>query len=245
MPFSLESITFLYENHQQNNRSWYQDHKLEYQKNVLTPMRELIAELTPALRKIDKEIFCDPKRIVSRLFRDLRYCKDKTIFHQNVWATFMRRSEAKFHGFPAFYFEISPNNFNYGCGFYQPETGVLNALRTMILKKDRAFEKALQAFESQDLYLLKGDSYKRDHYPDQKENRKNWLNRKDLCLVAESEDFDLLFSSKLSQKIAEDFQKIVSVYKFFFKAGTLALDHAESDSPDSRVHCTRKKIENN
>lgn len=233
MPFSLESITFLYENHQQNNRRWYQDHKLEYQRDVLAPMRELVVELTPTLHKIDKEIYCDPKRVVSRLFRDLRYCKDKTIFHQNVWATFMRRSETKFHGFPAFYFEISPNNFNYGCGFYQPETSVLNALRTMILKKDRVFEKALKAFELQDLFQLTGESYKRDHYPDQKENRKNWLNRRDLCLVAKSEDFDLLFSSKLAQKIAEDFQKLVPVYRFFFKAGMLALDPDPSDSSSS------------
>ncbi len=224
MSFSLESVAFLYENHQQNSRKWYQDHKQDYQKYVQMPMRQLISDLTPALYKIDKYIYCDPKRIVSRIFRDLRYCKDKTIFHQNVWCTFMRPTETKFHTFPAFYFEISPNGFNYGCGFYQPGTAVLNELRTMILKKDRAFEKALKAFENQDLYQLNGDSYKRDHFPDQKENRKNWLNRKDLCLTTESEDFELLFRSDLAQKIADDFQILVPIYKFFLKAGQLAAD---------------------
>jgi len=221
MPFSEKTINFLIENRLNDSKAWYKEHKEDYKKYVAEPFSEFITALQPTINEIDSEIICNPKRF-SRLYRDARFSKGGSIFRDNMWCSFERRTE-QFKSMPSFYFDISSNGFEYGCGYCMASTATMNALREMILKNDKAFQEAIDAYESQTTFQLAGDLYKKNRYPEQSERLCNWLNRKSIYLFCKSKDIDMFYSDKLSNMIAEDFKKIAPIYYFFMKADELTI----------------------
>lgn len=212
MPFSAESLDFLFENMMNDSKEWFSEHKEVYREKLLKPFSELIADLTDTMLKIDGELICDPKKI-SRIYRDARYARGKSIFRDNLWYTFTRDREA--YDLAGFYFSVSPKEFSYGCGFYRAGAETMERLRGLILSEDKLFRRALKAYREQEVFTLYGDSYKRSRYPEETAEKQDWLNRKVLGVNCDSKDFGLLFSGGLAEKIAADFTAIAPIYKFF------------------------------
>lgn len=96
MLFSNEALEFLYINRLNDSREWYNEHKPEYRRLIIEPMTRLIDELTPTVLSIDPELDCTPKigRCISRLYRDTRFSKDKSLYRDVVWCTFSQRGDA-------------------------------------------------------------------------------------------------------------------------------------------------------
>ncbi|MDE6764289.1 MAG: DUF2461 domain-containing protein [Oscillospiraceae bacterium] len=215
MPFSAKSLDFIFENYMNDSKVWFNDHKEDYKKYVTEPFAEVISGLTETMLAIDSSFVCDPKKI-SRLYRDARYSKGKSVFRDYVWYTFGRpRSEG---GAPlGFYFSISPDGFDYGCGFYSTSSSVMETYRRLILEDNKSFRMALEAYRKQNVFTLYGDLYKRNKYPEESVEKQDWLNRKNIGLSCESKDFELLFSDRLIGKLAEDFKAIAPVYHFYLE----------------------------
>lgn len=213
-----QALDFLFENRIKDSKSWYQEHKQLHKELVTEPFKEFIVNMGPYIEKIDPTLLCSPKKI-SRIYRDTRFTKDKTIFRDNVWTVFMH-GKGIYEGYPCFYFDFSPRGFNYGCGYYKASTDSMDAIRELILKGDKAYISARKAFDSQDTFFLEGESYKRNRFPDAKEKDLDWLNRKTVCFIAESKDFNLLFgdTKALAEKVGNDFMKIKPIYDFLMKA---------------------------
>lgn len=216
MPFSAKSLDFLFENMLNDSKTWFGDHKEDYRKYVTEPFAEFVTDLTDTMLEIDDKFICNPKKI-SRLYRDARYAKGKSIFRDYVWYSFCRPYEGH-KCLPEFYFSISPRGFDYGCGYYAASSDTMESIRSLILSDDKSFKAALKAYKNQDVFELYGDLYKRNRYPDESEDKQNWLNRRSMGLSCESKDFDMLFSDKLAEKIAVDFKAIAPIYKFFVHA---------------------------
>ena len=212
MAFSAETLDFLFENMLNDSKLWFNEHKEDYRKKVTEPFGQLIVQLKDTMLEIDSDFICDPKKI-SRIYRDARYAHGKSIFRDHLWYTFARSRDA--YDTAGFYFSISPRGFDYGCGFYWASTETMTKLREMILKDDKLFKNALKAYKNQDVFTLYGDMYKRNKYPEETEEKQDWLNRKCIGVSCESKDFDLLFSDRLAEKVAADFKAIAPVYKFF------------------------------
>ncbi|MCM1023922.1 MAG: DUF2461 domain-containing protein [Prevotella sp.] len=216
MPFSAQSLDFIFENYMNDSKVWFNAHKEDYQKLVIEPFAEVVNGLAGTMGEIDDAIICNPKKI-SRLYRDARYARGKSIFRDYVWYTFARPRE---EGAPVlgFYFSISPDGFDYGCGFYSAPPYVIENYRRLILENSKSFKKALEAYKSQVVFTLYGDIYKRNRYPEQSEEKQDWLNRKNIGVSCESKDFKLLFSDRLTKKLAADFRSIAPIYYFFLEA---------------------------
>lgn len=219
MPFSENSIHFLIENKIENNRDWFASHKADYQRFVVQPLAELVTDLTPVMLKIDPMFDCEPKinRTISRIYRDTRFSKDKTIFRDVAWCLFIRDKKL-FHGLPGFFFEFSPRGFRYGCGFYCAEPSTMANLRQMVLSGVPIFNKAKVAYEKQGIFSLDGDRYKKTCYPDLPEELRRWLDLKDICFICDHTDFDLLYSEKLSQKVADELKLLAPEYRLMLNA---------------------------
>ncbi|MCM1579115.1 MAG: DUF2461 domain-containing protein, partial [Ruminococcus sp.] len=65
---------------------------------------------------------------------------------------------------------------------------------------------------------------KRDRYPDESEEKRNWLTRKTIGVTALLTDWDVIFSDKLAAKVGRDFKKIAPVYQFILRAGEMGTD---------------------
>lgn len=220
MPFSAKTLDFLFENRLNDSRNWFNEHKSDYTEYVKKPFEEFTAKLRPYIADIDEQ--CNVVRI-SRIYRDARYAKGKSIFRENMWCTFGRVRDY-YQSLPCFYLDISANSFEYGCGYYMASTDTMNAYRQLILENSPAFSAALEAYKKQDIFELFGDMYKRNRFPNESEEKCLWLNRKSIGVTALSKDWELLFSDSLADKIGEDLTKIAPIYDLFMKAEEIAAE---------------------
>ncbi len=219
MPFTNETLHFLFENRLQNSKVWFDEHKPQYQEFVINPLIELVKDLTPTVLSIDDRLICEPKigKCISRIYRDTRFSKDKSLYRDLMWVVFIRDKKL-FYGMPGFFCEVSTSGFTFGCGYYDAGTQTMNSIRNLILNNHISFQDALAAYESQDLFFLTGDEYKKNRYPDSPENITNWLNRKNIAFISESNDFNLLFSEDFASYIAKGYKILEPIYKFLISA---------------------------
>lgn len=215
MPFSMKTIDFLFENHLQNSRAWFAEHKAEYQQLVYGPLQELVVALTPTMLEIDRQLTTEPRvdKTICRIWRDTRYSHDKSLYRDTMWIIFKR---GKMHGtkVPGLYFEIAAEGFHYGAGFYQASAQYMETLRRLVLAGDELFQRAQAAYAGQDVYRMQGECFRRPRYGDRPEEQRLWLERRNIAFEAESADLGLLFSPGLAAKLAEDFRRLAPVYHF-------------------------------
>lgn len=226
MGFSTKTLDFLFENSLHDSREWYNEHKPDYIKHVVEPFHELVTELTPTMLEIDDKLICNPKKL-SRLFRDARFSRGKSIFRDDVWYSFMRRKEP-FQSVPEIFISVSPNSFCYGCGYYSASFESMEAIRSLILNNDISFKKALKAYESQSTFTMEGDLYKKNKYPDKTEKLCNWLNRKSIYFIRNCTDFNILFDESFADNLKAEFSSIAPIYQLFIKGEELARKNENS-----------------
>lgn len=95
------------------------------------------------------------------------------------------------------------------------------SLRNLILSNSPAFQKAKECFETQTDFSLVGETFKKPRYADYPEDLSRWLEKKDICLIANSTDADLLFSDKLADFLCDKFESIKPVYDLMMTAEAL------------------------
>ncbi len=217
MPFTQKTIDFLFENRLHDSRDWFTQHKQDYAEYVIKPLTELIDAVTPAMRRIDAEIICDPKKI-SRIYRDARYAHD-SVFRDMVWYTFARKREDVYEGHPGFYFAVGVSGIEYGCGYYNASADVKNAACAMILSDDPSYIAARETYDKQRTFEMYGELYKKNRFPDAPPEKLPWLNRKALGVDYSTNDPKVMFSEGLAKKVSRDLLKIAPLYDFYMKAG--------------------------
>ena len=222
--FTEQALRFLAENSRQNNREWFQSHKEEYRRSVVQPLAALTEELAPAMHEIDRQIVCDPRvgGSISRIYRDIRFSRDKRLYHESAWVVWTRNKKAH-ETIPAFYFEIFPDGFEYGCGFYSAGTRTMEVLRRLVLDGDIRFMDAWKSYTTlKKRFPLYGEQYKRHRFPEASPELWEWLDRKNIGLSRRTENTRELFSPNLAEVLERDFRLIAPVYHFFIRAGEIA-----------------------
>ena len=125
---SAESLFRLAENRFQDSKAFYEEHKKEINKTVVHPLKQLVADMTPAMMEIDPLMGGS----VSRVRRDNRFTHDKCMYRENMWIVFMRDKRAYDWCLPAFYLDFSVARAEWGLGFYSATPAVMRALRRRV-----------------------------------------------------------------------------------------------------------------
>lgn len=215
--FSAEGIDLLQLNRLQNSKEFYEAHKDEIKRLVITPFHELIEALTPMMVEIDPLFVVTPSRMVSRVRRDTRYTKDKTLYRANMWM-FFRRPRRQHESVPCYYFEIHPEFWGFGC-WGSWDRGEMEALREMILAEDKLFLEAYAAVQSCPEVTLAGETYKRPKFPDAKPEYQTWLNRKEIGVdFHEYNDFAPLLDGSFVPAMADTMRRLAPFYRFLLAA---------------------------
>lgn len=219
MPFLPETIGFLTRNRIQNSREWFREHQDEYIQYVVKPLVKMIESLRETLREIDPLLICEPKigKSLSRIYRDTRFSRDKSIFRDHMWCVFMREKKL-YDGSPGFFFEITPEGFDYGCGWYQADRKTMNRIREMVVRRERKWQNADRSYRQQNVFTMEGDLYKRSPCPELNERQRNWTDRKNICFICAKSDFNQLFATDLAAIIAANFRLLESIYRFLLEA---------------------------
>lgn len=224
MPFTDRTLSFLFENKMMDSRQWFKEHRSEYEEFVLNPMAELFVKLTPAMLEIDPEFTCIPQagKSISRLWRDTRFMKDKSIYRDYIWLNFLRE---KYAGLPGYYFSVSPMGADWGCGWYWTGTETMENIRSRVLANDPEWLAADEAYRSQSSFVISGEKYKRSPYADKPENQRTWLDQRNISFVTPNNP-DIMFSDELPDRLIADFKSIAPIYKFLVSS-TVRREHRE------------------
>lgn len=126
-----ETFQFLQGIKQNNNRDWFLEHKSEFEMakaDVLQFAGQLIAGLSAIDPTIPADL--DPKLCVMRIYRDVRFSKDKTPYKTN-FAIAISAKGKNFDG-PGYYLHIEPEETYAAGGCWMPQPDDLKAIRQEI-----------------------------------------------------------------------------------------------------------------
>ena len=137
--FPQEGVRFLRALKQNNDREWFRERKDDYEKFVEEPMKQIILAVAVECRARSFPLFAKDKKPVMRVYRDIRFSKDKRPFKTHVSAE-LRRSfnETSWGGV---YLHISPDESFVASGFWEPERSTLLAWREKIIQDSSGFDK--------------------------------------------------------------------------------------------------------
>jgi uncharacterized protein (TIGR02453 family) len=134
-------ITFLRQLEKNNNREWFQANKPLYEE-AKNEFEQFINSLIPAIAKFDDSVkTITAKDAIFRIYRDVRFAKDKSPYKTNFGA-FMAKGGRKNHG-PGYYFHMEPGNCMISGGIWIPEPDVMKKVRQEIYYNIKEFKSIL------------------------------------------------------------------------------------------------------
>lgn len=215
--FSQKTLDFLKNLKANNNKAWFEARRGEYQEYLLKPLQNLSADLTEFMLTIDPHFEIRPVvgKTISRIYRDTRFSKDKSPFKNTMWITF-KRPNNDWKDAPAYFFEISPDSYRYGMGFYSASKETMDSLREMIVRKSKEFFKVVSLYSEQKVFVAEGEKYKRILNNAISEEFQDWYQRKNLYLVCNRGIDDTFFSRKLLNDLESGFGLITPFYHYLW-----------------------------
>src|SRR5438552_18593907 len=96
--FSGEALKFLRGLKRNNDRVWFEARKGVFEKELKEPMLKLIGEVNEAMAEFGPMHVRQPQKIVMRIYRDIRFSKDKRPYKIDVTAWWVRAGLQKSSG---------------------------------------------------------------------------------------------------------------------------------------------------
>jgi len=153
-------LSFLTDLKANNNREWFEENKERY-KNVHESFLAIVQHTIEGIGKFDQDIaHLDPKKCAYRIYRDIRFSKDKTPYKTHFGAEMApggRRS-----GLAGYYIHIQPGESIVAGGIWHPAPENLAKIRQEIDYNGDELKGIINSKEFKNVYdELKGDKLKR------------------------------------------------------------------------------------
>lgn len=166
--------------------------------------------MKPCTRAFPKEPFLLK---LSRIYRDARRLHGNGPYKDHLWFC-IRAGGEDWTWRPTFYFEIGPDYYSYGMGFWAPKAALMEAYRKAVDEHPEVLEKLVKRFNKQAQFTLSGPEYAR------KKTAPSpllaaWYNKKSINLQHDAAPDERMFSQELAQDIIEGFRTLMPLYKYF------------------------------
>ena len=207
-----DAFWLLGQNKFNNSKAFYESNKAELNRLAIYPMRQIAQILAEDMIKIDGEMNLIPTQMVSRVRRDTRFSKNKTLYRENVWIRFMR-PKAEWPVYPCFWFEIQPQGYFYGVSCFNATPRFMEFYRKALLERTDSFLRAAQSAEAAGAEFY-ADYYKREKKTDVPESLKKYYNAKSMYFMARSVDFSVLASERIITELKAAYAEFAPMYRF-------------------------------
>jgi uncharacterized protein (TIGR02453 family) len=201
MDFAI-AFNFLKKLAKNNNREWFEKNKPQYLA-IKESFESFISDLHHDVCEFDTSLGgIDPKKFVFRIYRDVRFSKDKRPYKKNISAGFSAQGRGL--GVPGYYLHIEPGDNSFiGIGLYGPQGGLLIKVRQEIdyngeelsqIFKERKFKKYFGEFWDGDSLKLMPKGYPKDH------KHIKWIKLKSFIVMHSFTDEDVM-GKKFSKEV--------------------------------------------
>ncbi len=153
-------INFLTELQGNNNREWFTANK-EWYGDVKSQFDDFVGKLIKEVSSFDSAIgLLAPKDCTFRIYRDVRFSKDKDPYKTNMGAYLNRGGKSS--RYAGYYLHIEPGGSFIGGGKWMPEADILKLIRLEIYNFPEEFKKIIGQKEFiQKFGSLSGDKLKK------------------------------------------------------------------------------------
>jgi len=164
-------LSFLSQLKKNNNREWFELNKSKY-LGAKDEVEVLITSIISGIQKFDKRIAKDltAKNCVFRIYKDVRFSKDKTPYKTNMGASINPGGKKSLVA--GYYVHIEPGASFVAGGVYMPEPDQLKAIRQEIdynaepllkLFKNKSFNAYFKGLDEIDKVKFAPKGYDKDH----------------------------------------------------------------------------------
>ena len=209
--YTQETVDFMWGIRFNNERGWFMEHKQDYQQHLLEPTRALGEAVYEGLQEMLPH---EPLMLkVSRIYRDARRLHGRGPYKDHLWFC-VRTGDEDWTGRPTFYFEIAPEYYSYGMGFWSPRADLMARFRRQLDQRPEEFSRLVRRFDRQEIFSLTGPEYARSK-GQTTELLRPWYQKKSLSLQFEAPLDERIFSPALAEEIVEQMKQLVPFYRYF------------------------------
>ena len=210
--FSDETVDFMWGIRFNNERGWFEDHKEAYLRSFYRPMQALGGEIFEEIRgqRPDYDLICK----VSRIYRDARRLHGRGPYKESLWFS-VREPADQWTAKPTFWFELMPDGWSYGLGYYMPKPVTMAKLRKRIDRDPRRMEKLMRQLNRQEEFHLETLDYKKPRSEAPSELVAPWYQAKSFSIVHEDKLTEELFSRELVDRLKSGFRELLPFYDYF------------------------------
>lgn len=162
--FPREALTFLANLAENNDKSWFEANRADYEEHLLGPARACVAALGPKLQAMVPNIHAEPKvnGSIMRINRDTRFSRDKSPYRPWLGLWFWQ-GEGKSRERPGFYFQLGADSLILGAGIHMMAPPQLDRYRKAVVDAERgpALRDIVDSLARNSAFDLGGLHYKR------------------------------------------------------------------------------------
>lgn len=126
--FATDSFAFFRRLARNNRKEWFGANRPSYEEHVVVPLRALFSALSPVVLGLspDFEVSGRTGRNFSRINRDIRFARDKSPYHHNLYLFFTRAAVAQWDA--RLYVGLSADGVTAGFATYHRPGGSMDRL---------------------------------------------------------------------------------------------------------------------
>ncbi len=161
--FTPSLFDFLEDLAANNRRDWFQANKQRYRTDVQYPLLRFVDDFEDRLASISPHMVADARRSggsVFRIYRDVRFSKDKTPYKTNAGVHFRHEAGRDVHG-PGLYLHLEPGMVFAGAGLWRPNATTAGKIREAIVENPDRWRQIVDEPDFASTFTLEGESLKR------------------------------------------------------------------------------------
>ena len=166
------------------------------------------------MQKIAEDMEVRPAKCLSRINRDTRFSHDKSPYRDHLWVSF-RQSGMPNDGTPFYWFEVSPEQVNWGVGIWGENRAIMDAMRRRMAAHPRDFERLLPILKKRG-FALSGQEWKKLKPPDDlPETLKPWYLKKQVYAERLGAELAWIHSPGIVDRVMDDYTALAPLYWIF------------------------------
>lgn len=208
--FSQNTLDFMWGIRFNNERSWFEAHKQDYLEHLYDPMKALCLQTYNAL-----EEECVKRGIISRvcrIYRDARRLHGRGPYKDHLWFVLERPAEP-FTAHPTFWFELTPEEWSYGLGYYAARSITMAKLRARMDHNPDLPLSMLAQLERQGEFSLNGPSYKKEKISPIPA-LSPWYNKKSFSFHHTEPLTEKIYMPEFAQYLITGFRQLFPLYDY-------------------------------
>lgn len=210
--YSEKTLDFMWGIRLNNDRAWFTAHKEEYQAHLYQPTVELGREVhqrfTEKFPKLGLNLH------VCRIYRDARRLHGRGPYKESLWFSVEEPSE-QWTAKPTFWFELMPERWTYGMGYYLPKALTMAKLRARLDRDPKTMEALTRALDRQEEFALLTEAYKRPKGPAPSPPLEPWYQAKSFTICHEEKLTEDLFSRAIVDRLKRGYEFLLPYYDYF------------------------------